>query len=191
MNAAAFQRRVRLAGRTASAAGSGKRPLFWTCPKTNLSRRESRTTSVRQKTSAPIYAMRTSTRFFYCFCVHLVIVGALPLCGLGQPSLTSEIAGRVFNASTGNYLNNARVTVVGRALETYTDENGEFRLRNVRAGEVVLSASFVGLKPQIASVRAEAGRLVRQDFSLTVAETEPPASPRPCSWKHSPYGNAN
>ena len=51
-----------------------------------------------------------------------------------EPSATGTISGRVLNATSGSYLNNARVAVAGTSLETYTDENGDYLLVQVRPG---------------------------------------------------------
>lgn len=86
----------------------------------------------------------------------------------------ASIEGRVFNASNGIFLNNARVSVEGSRLETFTNENGEFRLEGVAplwvgglitshsdhhaviwvaAGWVSLSAVAILLRQAIAAVQ--------------------------------------
>ena len=50
---------------------------------------------------------------------------------------TGAITGRVQNEATGQYLNNARVTVKGTDLAVFTDDTGSFRLPQVPAGPVV------------------------------------------------------
>ena len=84
------------------------------------------------------------------------------------PGGAATVEGRVLNASTGIYLNNARVVVEGTALETFTNENGEYRLGGVAAGEARVRASFAGLETQTAAVRAGAGETVRRDFELAL-----------------------
>ena len=51
------------------------------------------------------------------------------------------IQGRVLNSTNGTYLNNARVTIDGTAIETFTNEIGEYRLSNVPAGTVAVRAA--------------------------------------------------
>jgi iron complex outermembrane receptor protein len=92
----------------------------------------------------------------------------VPLPLPAQPRPAGEIAGRVLNASTGSYLNNARVAVVGSDLATRTDENGDYRLRDVPAGTVQVAASFVGLETQTIAVTVAAGAAVRGDFAIGV-----------------------
>jgi len=86
------------------------------------------------------------------------------------------IEGRVLNASTGAYLNNARISVEGSPLEAFTDGNGEFRLAGVAAGEVRLRISFTGLESQSAVVRASAGTVARRDFELSLPRSQTTAA---------------
>ena len=46
----------------------------------------------------------------------------------------ATIEGRVSNARTGEYLENARITVEGTTLEAFTDRSGAYRLINVPPG---------------------------------------------------------
>ncbi|MDO8542538.1 MAG: carboxypeptidase-like regulatory domain-containing protein, partial [Opitutaceae bacterium] len=50
-----------------------------------------------------------------------------------QIPATGTIEGRVVNTRTGEYLELARVTVIGTTLETFTDSSGQYRLSNVPA----------------------------------------------------------
>lgn len=85
-----------------------------------------------------------------------------------QAQPAAGIEGRVMNASTGIYLNKARITAEGSQAEAFTNENGEFRLAGVAAGEVRLRVSYAGLEPQTAVVRVAAGETARRDFELTL-----------------------
>src|SRR5687768_9850874 len=55
------------------------------------------------------------------------------------------ITGRVQNSVTGQYLNNARVSVRGTTVVALTDQTGTYRLVNVPAGALVLEAFYTGL----------------------------------------------
>ena len=99
-------------------------------------------------------------------------LGALSV-GSAQPAPTpaanrptGEVYGRVLNASDGNYLSNARVSVPALALEVFTDNTGDFRLPRLPAGPVSLTVSSFGLAPQSVVVNVKAGESIRQDFSL-------------------------
>ncbi len=82
------------------------------------------------------------------------------------PPATGTIEGRVLNVSSRSYVNNARLTVEGTALEAFTDEFGEYRLQGVPLGEARLTAFFTGLAPQSAVVVVTRDRAVRRDFEL-------------------------
>ena len=72
------------------------------------------------------------------------LVCSLPL--LGQ-SGTGSISGRVHNEATGQYLNNARITIKGTGLSTLTDDTGTFRIAGVPSGATTLEAFYSGLDP--------------------------------------------
>ena len=76
------------------------------------------------------------------------------------------IEGRVFNPATGTYVEGARVTVEGTALESFTDPDGRFLLAGVPAGAARLRVARTGATPITAAVQVEAGRTTTQDISL-------------------------
>ena len=82
---------------------------------------------------------------------------------------TGAITGRVQNTDTGQYVNNARVTVRGTNLVAPTDETGTFRLSAVPAGEVILEIFFTGLDPLRAPLTLSAGQTLVRDFELSSA----------------------
>ncbi|HUR58164.1 MAG TPA: carboxypeptidase regulatory-like domain-containing protein, partial [Opitutaceae bacterium] len=53
-----------------------------------------------------------------------------------QTAGTGSISGRVLNEATSQYLNNARVTVKGTDITTFTDSTGSFRISGVPTGTV-------------------------------------------------------
>jgi len=83
---------------------------------------------------------------------------------------TATIQGRVLNVTSGNYLNNARVTVEGTTLQAFTNEFGEFRLMGVSAGAVTLRVFHTSLPPQSAQLNVGAGQTALHDFNLSHAE---------------------
>ncbi len=87
---------------------------------------------------------------------------------------TGRIEGRVFNPGTGEYLENARVTVESTALETLTDNLGQYSFTNVPAGEARVRVFYTGLAVQTTPVRVNAGQTAQQDFNLQGFD-QPPA----------------
>ncbi len=84
-------------------------------------------------------------------------------------SSTGSIEGRVFNTGTGEYLENARVTVEGIRLESFTDSFGQYRLADVPVGTVRLRVFYTGLVVETAAVNVAAGQSARHDFNLASA----------------------
>ena len=64
-----------------------------------------------------------------------------------QQAATGVVEGRVQNAASGNYLNNARVRVAGTTIETFTNPFGEVRL-TVEPARSTLEIFFTGLAGQ-------------------------------------------
>src|ERR1051326_8168874 len=91
-------------------------------------------------------------------------VALLPL--QAQTGSTGAVEGRVQNAATGNYLNNARVRVVGTNIETFTNSAGEYRLAGVPAGQATLNVFYTGLVPQQVNVTVASSGVAQQDVSL-------------------------
>ncbi len=84
-----------------------------------------------------------------------------------QPApTTGTIEGRVLNAATDRYLNNARVSVVGTDRSVFTDAYGGYRIYDVPAGPVTLNVFYSGLPAQEVRVNVSAGQTVSQDVTL-------------------------
>jgi len=100
-------------------------------------------------------------------CLAAVTV-VLLLCSpaFAQSGARGVITGRVSNATSGTFLQNARVTVPGANKEVFTDESGTYRIDSVAAGEVALEVFFTGLDRKRARVTVAAGQTVVQDFDL-------------------------
>ncbi len=79
---------------------------------------------------------------------------------------TASLSGRVSHAATGQYLNNARVSVKGTNLLTFTDESGTYRLDRVPAGTVVLEVFYTGFDPQQIVVTLAAAAAGEKDIAL-------------------------
>ena len=85
-------------------------------------------------------------RFLICF---LLIVFIYPCAGFGQqpPSSTGEISGTVYQRDLEQPVASARIRIVETNQRTVTDQNGEFRVRNLPAGTYTLTTSASGYEP--------------------------------------------
>ena len=79
------------------------------------------------------------------------------------------IEGRVFNTGTGEYLENARLTVEGTRLEALTDNLGHYRFSGVPAGSATIKAFYTGLAAETATVTVSAGQVATHDFNLAAS----------------------
>lgn len=80
---------------------------------------------------------------------------------------TGAVAGRIRNVVTDQYLNNARVTVTGTDIVTFTNEDGSYRLVGVPSGARQLEIAYTGLDTQRLSVEVPAGGTADLDVQLT------------------------
>jgi iron complex outermembrane receptor protein len=102
-------------------------------------------------------------------CLLILAVGLLihPATARAQaPAPTASVSGRVSQAATGQYLNNARISVQGTNLVAFTDESGTYRLDRVAAGTVVLEVFYTGLEPQTVSLALAPAATIEKDIAL-------------------------
>ena len=90
----------------------------------------------------------------------------MPLFAIAQTA-QGTIEGRVRNAATGEYLNNARVAIAGTNVVTFTDASGSYTLPNVAPGAVTLRVFYTGLDEQEVAVNVAADQVALQDVALT------------------------
>lgn len=81
-------------------------------------------------------------------------------------SATGAIKGRVANPANGTFIEQARVTVEGTSLETFTDAAGYYRLNNLPVGNVRVKVFYTGLVPHLATVGITAGSTATHDVVL-------------------------
>jgi iron complex outermembrane receptor protein len=79
----------------------------------------------------------------------------------------ATVTGRIANAATGSYLENAEVRVEGTDLAATTSAGGRYVLANVPAGSVTVAATYPGLDPLRQTVAVAAGGTATLDFNLT------------------------
>ncbi|MCF3649220.1 TonB-dependent receptor [Synoicihabitans lomoniglobus] len=101
-------------------------------------------------------------------CLITVLLFGLFSTLLSAQSGSATIEGRVSNAITGNYLTNARVTVVDSGKSVFTNSYGEYRISGLPEGEVNLEVFYTGLDRQSATVSTSGGKVSR-NFALTNA----------------------
>jgi TonB-dependent receptor len=80
---------------------------------------------------------------------------------------TGSIEGRVQNLVTGDYLNNARVSVEGTNLVALTGEDGTYQLRGVPAGAIRLRVFFTGLDEKELALAVAPDQVTHQEVKLT------------------------
>ncbi|HUR56685.1 MAG TPA: carboxypeptidase regulatory-like domain-containing protein, partial [Opitutaceae bacterium] len=117
--------------------------------------------------------MRTiATSLLLRACIALFVSLAVPAGVLAQGS-SGAIQGRVLDEARGDYLQNARVTIEGTSLETFTDSAGYFVLGNVPAGAGKLRVFFTGLAPVSIPISITAGQTTTKDINLSTRPDRP------------------
>jgi iron complex outermembrane recepter protein len=106
--------------------------------------------------------------------VCCMVVGLMSLAtALMAQTAAGIVEGRVFNPASGEYVENARVTVEGTAVETFTDATGQYRLTNVPPGTARIKAFRTGSAVQVQEVAVAAGAASRLDFNLAGMDFRP------------------
>ena len=110
--------------------------------------------------------MKTNIVVIVCVCLGFALASGPAMLAADSAS-TGVLTGRVQNATTGQSLNNARVTVKGTGLVAFTDETGTYRLTQVPAGSVVLEVFYTGMEPQQIALNVAGGAVLERDVSLS------------------------
>ena len=100
----------------------------------------------------------------------LLLASLVPSPAFAQTVPGGTIEGRVFNTRNGEYLEKARLTIDGTALEAFTDSSGQYRFTDVPAGTAKVRVFFTGLDVQAESVVVAAGGTAQQNFSLAATQ---------------------
>lgn len=82
----------------------------------------------------------------------------------------ATVSGRIANAATGAYLENAEVRITGTDLVTTSTAGGRYVFTNVPPGDVVVTASYPGLDAQPQRITVAAGSTTTVDFNLSTAQ---------------------
>ncbi|MFA8451850.1 MAG: TonB-dependent receptor [Bacteroidales bacterium] len=92
----------------------------------------------------------------------------LALSCLTMAGTKGRIKGKVVDASTGEPLIGANVTIIGASLGAATDVEGEYVILNIEAGVYDLKVSYLGYQTQtLKGIRVNADLTSYQDFSLS------------------------
>ena len=95
--------------------------------------------------------------------------------GSATAQSSGVIEGRVFNATTGEYVRNAEIRLQGSNRTTYSEDGGRYRLVNVPAGEATIAVSYAGYPAVNATVSVAGGQAITRDFELGTAPAQPAA----------------
>ncbi|MSU49196.1 MAG: TonB-dependent receptor [Opitutus sp.] len=114
-----------------------------------------------------VHRLGVHLAFLLVQCVATALGASPELMTAGHASGT--VTGRILNISTGSFLNNARVQVSGTSAETFTDQHGYYRLSNVPAGSLRLTATYTGMAPAGVELVLAARQTFVQDFKLQSA----------------------
>lgn len=82
---------------------------------------------------------------------------------------TGTIVGRVTDIATKQPVGDVRIVLSGAAAETQSNAAGEYRLINVRPGNVVVATFRLGYKTKADTLRVVAGETATANFQLTAS----------------------
>ncbi len=107
-----------------------------------------------------------------CLALASLVFGPALSSTAATAAASGSIEGRVFNPRSGTVVENARISIEGGALVTFTDADGIYRLTPVPAGTASLRVFYTGFAPQLETVSVGAGQTVQRDITLTAGATE-------------------
>lgn len=123
----------------------------------------SRAITWRPAPSSPMLALfRTLTFVLFCLAGGVGFAAA--------PGTTGTITGRVQNVVTGQYLNQARVTLRGSSQVVFTDNFGTYQLVGVPVGTATVEFFYTDLDPVVATLTVTAGGTLEHNVDLTSAQ---------------------
>jgi hypothetical protein len=95
--------------------------------------------------------------------IGAVIILLMPLAAFAQ---TTTVSGSVTDATTGEGLWGANVSLVGTDFGSATLQGGSFKIEKVTAGSFTVKVSFIGYTEQAQEVTVTAGKVTRLNFAL-------------------------
>ncbi len=163
-------------GGSGGGGGGGGAPGFWYLPalalltalRFGMRRRRARPGDTAFSCPAnPRAAQGTVLLVAFSLLMHFAVAPDISAQAV-KPEGAGVITGRILNKATGQYLSDAIVTIEGTSIQAVTDSTGAYRLENVPAGAVRVSASYAGLDDMTKDVTVTStGDPARADFDLT------------------------
>ena len=102
------------------------------------------------------------------FLLATVIVSSMSLVPISAAQTNNGTITGSVQDSSGSVLISAKVVVQPSARQATTDNQGQFRISNLPAGEYTLTASYVGFTPYTTTVRVEAGAAENVSAALQI-----------------------
>lgn len=92
----------------------------------------------------------------YIIILFTIIIGMLT--GIHAQTATGTLEGVVLDEKTGEVLEGATVTLIGTYLGAYADENGKFRVGNIKPGQYTVRVSYLSYaEKQLTGVDIQSG----------------------------------
>ena len=110
---------------------------------------------------------RTSSRICRVIALGIAVAAVLPQAGRSQAQ-TGSITGTVQDAS-GSVLVSAKITVQPGARQAATNDQGQFRISNLPAGDYTVTESYVGFATYTTTVKLKSGQSATLNSTLKVA----------------------
>lgn len=99
----------------------------------------------------------------------LSVLALVGIAATGLSAQTGTLTGKVTDAATQQPLSDVRVTVIGTALSTQTNAEGDYRLTNLRPGRLTIQVFRLGYRTGGDSVRIVAGQTATLNLRLTAS----------------------
>src|ERR1700761_2899850 len=114
--------------------------------------------------------LKTSRRIFLAWLIlscFILLVLTHPRSANAQTQ-NGTIVGTVQDAG-GSILVSARITIEPTGRQAATNDQGQFRVSDLPAGDYIVTVSYVGFAPSILSVKVQSGQVATVNQTLKVA----------------------
>jgi TonB-linked SusC/RagA family outer membrane protein len=98
--------------------------------------------------------------------LHSLLLAALLAPVASAQAQQGSVSGRITDAASGQPVAGALVNVVGTALATHTNTEGQYAIRGITPGTIQLRVLRVGYSEQRQTVAITAGQTTTQDFTV-------------------------